>query len=747
MNATASAASLLWQIEVHHGQSCEGCGISIDANLLRKLLEGVLQEVERGRFFIEKVKLQFQLRPLCHRCIETAPLTETAELPHSELFRQRQSELEKYFGSTQACIEGNSQLREPQIEAYRAIKKYFEATTQQNNQQNLAAIVEIPTGCGKTGIICAAPFGIARGRVLIIAPNLTIKQSVVKSLAGEQDATKNFYFKCGILTRVDDLPRCVALERGQTNREDCLRADIVATNIQQMPGWLKYFEPDFFDMIIVDEAHHEPADSWQRVNEHFPRAKKIYLTATPFRCDQKQILGSTIYRYRMADAIRSRYIKNVMKLDAVATQMTFTVFDETRELSYDEIMSMREEAWFSKGVALSPLCNATIVERCILIWQEKRKSGVPHQIIGAACSIRHAQQVVELFRERGVSATHVASEGMSFEERLRRIKDYESGVYDCMVHVGILGEGYDHPNISVAGIFRPYRSLSPYAQFVGRTIRWIHGASDSDNLAHVVSHAGLNLNYLWEFYKHETREAAIAAYIDQLFWDEEPPETEMVEAEEELDFENEELNAAVTHEIIDGFDVDSFLPVEITTEMQNTRRLESFKATLQGKSFHNYGRQQERGQRLQKLSGPRQRQSTSKSPCGEKSEESTLSLPFNRPDVERKQHRLWLHKDVQRAAGFVMWMLKMDEADSHVAFIACEEDEPAPRSNYEAVVSALQREVNLAIGKDPTGSHRNDWTLQELRQARWKVREVRQKLIKAIKQRIQESQQQKLPFE
>jgi superfamily II DNA or RNA helicase len=740
MNGTA--ASLLLNFDLHHGHPCDGCGAAIDSSLLRSLLDNVLREVERGAWLLERVRMQFHLRRLCHQCVEQTP----PPLPYAELFKQRQSELIKYFGETPACVEDNPNLREPQIESYRAIKKYFEAVKEQDNQV-LPAIVEIPTGCGKTGIICAAPFGIARGRVLIIAPNLVIKQSVVKSVAGEVDALKNFYFKCGILSRPEDLPRVVSLERGQTNREDCLRADVVVTNIQQMPGWLAQFEPDFFDMIIVDEAHHEPADSWQRVNEHFARAKKVYLTATPYRCDQKPIVGHTIYRYRMKDAIQSRYIKNVMKLDAVATQMTFTMWDETRELSYDEIMSMREEAWFSKGVALSPLCNATIVDRCILIWQEKCKSGVPHQMIGAACSIRHAEQIVELFRERGVRAIHVASDGMTYDERLQRIKAYERNEYDCIVHVGILGEGYDHPNISVAGIFRPYRSLSPYAQFVGRTIRWIHGASDSDNLAHVVSHAGLNLGYLWEFYKHETREAAIAAYIDQLFWNEEPEDDDLVEAEEELDFENEQLQAEVTNEIIEGFDVDSFLPVAIADDLQQqTRRVETFKATIKGKSFRDYGRRQERLSRAKKLGGKSGSQSTLHARRAPVEAESSLTLPFNRPNVERKQHRLWLHKDVQRAAGFVMWMLKMDEAHSHLQFIGAEL-ERAPRTNYEAVVSVLQREVNRAMGKDEHSSNRNDWTLEELRQARWKVREARQHLIRNIKQRVQDSMQQKLPFD
>src|SRR5690606_20729189 len=158
--------------------------------------------------------------------------------------------------------------------------------------------------------------------------------------------------------------------------------------------------------------------------------------------------------------------------------------------------------------------------------------------------IRHAMQIVELYQARGLRTTHVASDGMTMEERSRRIADYEAGEYDCVVHVGILGEGYDNPNISVAAIFRPYRSLSPYVQFVGRTLRWIRKAKDArDNLAHVVSHVGLNLNFLWEYFKHETREAAILSYIDQLFFNEESSAGSDFEIEPapELELEQEEF--------------------------------------------------------------------------------------------------------------------------------------------------------------------------------------------------------------
>src|SRR3977135_888618 len=79
--------------------------------------------------------------------------------------------LEQFFLKTPAHIEENLQLREPQVEAYKALYEYFK--TSKN-----PAIIQIPVGCGKAGIAAIAPFGIAKGRVLIIVPNLTIKEGI-----------------------------------------------------------------------------------------------------------------------------------------------------------------------------------------------------------------------------------------------------------------------------------------------------------------------------------------------------------------------------------------------------------------------------------------------------------------------------------------------------------------------------------------------------------------------------------------
>jgi hypothetical protein len=64
----------------------------------------------------------------------------------------------------------------------------------------------------------------------------------------------------------------------------------------------------------------------------------------------------------------------------------------------------------------------------------------------------------------------------------------------------MLGEGADYPTLGVAAIFRPYRHMVPYVQFIGRVMRVAkEGApGDPDNRAYVVSHVGLNVDRWWD---------------------------------------------------------------------------------------------------------------------------------------------------------------------------------------------------------------------------------------------------------
>jgi hypothetical protein len=132
--------------------------------------------------------------------------------------------------------------------------------------------------------------------------------------------------------------------------------------------------------------------------------------------------------------------------------------------------------------------------------EELRASGkAKHQIIAAACSIDHAKAIRALYDERSYKAEVIHS-NLTGDESNRIRKALKNSELDVIVHVQMLAEGADYPNLSVAAIFRPFRHLVPYVQFVGRVMRVINQDSpgDPDNRGYVVSHVGLNVDRWWD---------------------------------------------------------------------------------------------------------------------------------------------------------------------------------------------------------------------------------------------------------
>jgi superfamily II DNA or RNA helicase len=78
----------------------------------------------------------------------------------------------------------------------------------------------------------------------------------------------------------------------------------------------------------------------------------------------------------------------------------------------------------------------------------------------------------------------------------------------------MLGEGFDHQHLSVAAIFRPFRSLAPYIQFIGRIMRVVvqNDPTHPDNLGHIVTHLGMNLDERLKEFKQFEKD-------DEAFWE------------------------------------------------------------------------------------------------------------------------------------------------------------------------------------------------------------------------------------
>ncbi|MHB1418881.1 MAG: DEAD/DEAH box helicase [Bacillota bacterium] len=427
----------------------------------------------------------------------------------------------EYFLATIPNIEENEYLREPQKIAYAKAYEHFVV-----NENSTASIIILPTGVGKTGLMGLLPYGISKGRVLIITPQLVIKDTVIGSL--DPEYPDNFWITQKVFSRLEELPCLIEYEGKETKDEWLKVANIVVVNVQKLQARLDNsliyrVPPDFFDLIIIDEAHHSPALTWVETLQHFSRAKTIKLTGTPFRTDREKIVGEIIYEYKLSAAMAHGYVKSLENFTYIPEQLRLTIDDNgSEEYTLEQIMQLglRDQDWISRTVAYSIDCSEKIVLESIKKLEAKldQNNTVPHKIIAVACSINHAEQIKELYDKYGYPAAiiHSEMEKAAKQEALLHVENHRVKV---IIHVAMLGEGYDHPYLSIAAIFRPFRSLLPYAQFIGRVLRAIstkEASRPSDNIAEIICHRELNLDNLWQYYKNEIQESLTIKHLTSL---------------------------------------------------------------------------------------------------------------------------------------------------------------------------------------------------------------------------------------
>lgn len=420
-----------------------------------------------------------------------------------------------YFKSTSVNIVGNKRLRSPQIEAYLKVQNYFE------ENPNGEALVVLPTGTGKSGLISIAPFGVSDGRVLIITPGLVTKNSISKTQESLKD---NFWINFDVIFGLNNLPIINEYTSELTN-DHLISSNIVYSNIQRIVGdsdryLLNRVPKDFFDMIIIDESHHSAANSWEQVLSYFNTAKKLHVTGTPYRGDGQEIPGTRIHETPLSEVMRDRYVKYLKKETINAQNLFFTApeFPDER-LTVERVLEFKDSEWLQKSVALSAECSMDVIKHSLKKLKELKgiSPNVPHKILAVGCSIQHAEDLQKWYSSFGVNSIliHSDMDRSSIESKFQSIDNNECEV---VVSVNMLMEGYDHRYLTILSIFRPYKSLNAFAQVVGRVLRAIPEneitAFEIDNNATVIFHEEIGLNGMWDEFQKEVDRAKVERIKD-----------------------------------------------------------------------------------------------------------------------------------------------------------------------------------------------------------------------------------------
>ncbi|HFJ9613177.1 TPA: DEAD/DEAH box helicase [Stenotrophomonas maltophilia] len=302
------------------------------------------------------------------------------------------------------------------------------------------AIVCLPTGYGKTSLMMALPLLLAAERVLVVEPSNALRRQV-----------SSHFRELSTLRRIgaisDDVPNpeVLRLEGRPADRrawEALSEQDVVVTTAASAsPALAPGAREDLFDLIIFDEAHHAPADTWAAFLGHYKKARFVFLTATPFRRDGRVIPGKLVYRYPVTRAVEEGAFQPV----------AFRAAPVLNPLNDDEI---------DRSIAMTAVAQL----------DADRDAGKDHRLFVRAGSIKSARELVSIYRNLGVQIEAVDSKvsKRTQDECERRLI---SGELRGIVCVDMFGEGYDFPKFKVAALHSPHRSLVPTIQFIGRFAR------------------------------------------------------------------------------------------------------------------------------------------------------------------------------------------------------------------------------------------------------------------------------------
>ena len=238
---------------------------------------------------------------------------------------------------------------------------------------------------------------------------------------------------------------------------------------------LRQFRTDYFDVIIIDEAHHSISPSYQNVLQHFDRAFVLGVTATPDRADMKNLgsdYESLAFEYTMPQAIKSGYLVPIKALTVPLKIDISMVGISAGDFKVGEI-----------GTALDPYLYQ--------IADEMVKYCMDRKTIVFLPLIATSQKFMGILNERGFVAAEVNG---SSEDRAEILQDFEDGKYNVLCNSMLLTEGYDCPAVDCIIVLRPTKSRPLYAQMIGRGTR----LSPETGKEHL-----LLIDFLWMTERHE----------------------------------------------------------------------------------------------------------------------------------------------------------------------------------------------------------------------------------------------------
>lgn len=305
-----------------------------------------------------------------------------------------------------------------------------------NKKINGRYLVQMATGLGKTVTFANIP---RKGRTLLLSHREELVNQPKK------------YFNCSF-----------GIEQGKYHSNG---EEVVSASVQSLARRLESFNPNDFDMIICDEAHHAAANTYKKIFDYFKPRLLIGFTATPNRADGARLNDSfneIIFKRDLKWGIKNGYLSDI--------------FCRRVDIGYDLTNVSTRCGDYAPGEL-----DEAMADTSDAIAEAYRKYAKGATLIFAV-SVRHAEEIASKIPNA------VAVTGKT-ENRAEIIKQFSERKIPCLVNCMVFTEGTDIPLVETVIIARPTKSDSLYAQMVGRGLR-LHPEKDKLNLIDCVGVTG-----------------------------------------------------------------------------------------------------------------------------------------------------------------------------------------------------------------------------------------------------------------
>ena len=306
-------------------------------------------------------------------------------------------------------------------------KESIDSVLNEWNQGRKRTLLVLPTGCGKTVVFTKlAEEMVKQGkRVLILAHRTELLEQ----------ASDKLYKITGLKTSLE--------KADSTAIGSWYRVTVGSVQTLQRDKRLNQFPKDYWDVIIVDEAHHILSDGYMKVMEYFDVANVLGVTATPDRSDMRNLgsyFDSLAYEYSLVQAIKEGYLSKIKALTIPLDLDLSSVAMSAGDFKASDV-----------GTALDPYL--------VQIADEMAKYCKDRKTVVFLPLVKTSQKFRDILNERGFKAAEVNGES---KDRAEVLEDFEKGRYNVLCNSMLLTEGWDCPSVDCVVVLRPTKVRALY---------------------------------------------------------------------------------------------------------------------------------------------------------------------------------------------------------------------------------------------------------------------------------------------